>query len=622
MGFDGLTTAAVVRELQAAVGARLTRIHQPRPFELTLGLHLPPGTEAPPDLLLSCHPRHARAHLSQAVRRNPPRPPAFAALLRSRIGGGRIERVRQPGRERVISIDVSARDDLGNPVTYTLVAELMGRNSNVVLLAPASGPDEDPHGAGRRIVDAIRRAGAEQNAYRTVLPGQPYVPPPPPGKLDPLALDPAALSDRLRAADAATPAWQAVLACVDGIGPLAAREVAARAGLEGAPAGDLDKEGARRLAAAAAALWQEVLAGEPRGFLLYDPEGRLADFAPFRPVTWTGQVRAMRSLSAALDTFFALREEEEQVRTLAADLRRALLAARQRTARKAQAQEAELAEVGDPEQLRRFGETLLAHLWQVPRGAAEVTLPDLYDPAAPPVRIALDPDRTPAENAQAYFRRYQKARSARDAIAAQLERSRAALAHLEELAARLEQASSLPDLEAIHRELTAAGHQATGRGAAGGPAKAAPPRPNGASGPLVLRSRDGLEIWVGRSGRQNDELTLRLAAPTDVWLHAQKIPGAHVILRVPPGTEPTERSLEDAAVLAAFFSRARHSANVPVDYTLCRHVRKPPGARPGMVIYERQRTVHVTPDPERHPILRQLPEEAPQSPERPDTASG
>lgn len=621
MGFDGLTTSAVVRELQVAVGARVSRIHQPRPFELTLGLHFPPGAQAPPDLLISCHPRHARAHLSQAVRRNPPRPPAFAALLRSRIGGGRIVGVRQPGRERVVRIDVGARDDLGNPVTYTLVAELMGRHSNVVLLAPAGGPGGDPYGAGRRIVDAIRRAGSERNAYRAVLPGQPYVPPPPPGKLDPLALDPEVLADRLRAADAAAPAWQAVLACVDGIGPLAAREIAARAGLEGAPAGALGAADARRLARAAAALWQEVLGGEPRGFLLYDPEGRLADFAPFRPVTWPGQVRAVRSLSAALDTFFAVREEQEQVRTLAGDLRRALLTARQRAARKAQAQEAELAEVGDPEELRRLGETLMAHLWQVPRGAAEVTLPDLYDPAAPPVRIALDPGRTPAENAQEYFRLYQKARSARDAIAEQLERSRATQGHLEGLAARLGQASSLPDLEAIRQELTASGHL-TPPGT-GGQDRAAPRRRREpAGGPLVLRSRDGLEIWVGRSGRQNDELTLRLAAPTDVWLHAQKIAGAHVVLRVPPGTEPTEQSLEDAAVLAAFFSRARHSANVPVDYTLCRHVRKPPGARPGMVIYERQRTVHVTPDPGRHPILRQLPEEDGQSPARPDTTSG
>ncbi|MCG0238306.1 MAG: NFACT family protein [Firmicutes bacterium] len=608
MGFDATVLAAVVQELDRRLrGGRIHKIYQPTPWELHLLVYA--GREHL-RLLLSCHPQGARLHLTQVVRPNPPHPPTFCMLLRKHLEGGRILAVRQVGRERIAHLEVGALDELGNPVTYTLVAEVMGKHSNLLLLAP-----------GGRIIDAARRATEEQNRYREVLPGLPYVPPPPTGKLDPGAVTGADLGQWLARAGAEAmgrPAWQLVLDAVDGLGPLVAREIAHRAGVGGV-AGDLGPAELDRLAQACRELYALVDSGSFAPTLLLDESGEPKDFAVVEPRHWAGATLPVESVSALLDRFYAAQEERQRTTALRAELRRVLAQELGRVRRKLQAQLEDLRRAEEAEPLRQKGELLMAYLWQVPRGADRVELPNFYDPEQRPVVIELDPALSPAENAQAYFRRYQKARSGLQAIREQVERSQAELRYLEQVEATLAAAASLPELEEIRAELAAEGYLDEGkgparekRGRAGGEPGAAGNRVGeGARGsgqpsrPLVVRSSDGLEIWVGRNNRQNETLTFKLAAPTDLWLHAKEIPGAHVILRLPPGVEPPEASLREAALLAAYFSKARLSANVPVDYTLRRHVRKPPGARPGMVIYDHHRTLHVTPDPEREPFLRQ-----------------
>lgn len=586
MAFDSACLAAVAAEVRATlVGGRVDRVLQPESDVLVLLLY---GRGRNHRLLLSAHPRHARVHLTRAERPNPQHPPAFCMLLRKHLAGARLLSAQQVGRDRILHLGFEGMDELGNPVRLTLVAEVMGKHSNLVLL----GPDG-------RIIDAIRRVSEAVNRYRELLPGLAYVPPPAAAKLDPAPLDAAALQARLAAAGPQA-AWQALLAAVDGLGPLAARDLCLTAGAD--PEGPATAADPAALAAAVAGYAAAVGRGEFSPVLLCDAGGKPVDFAAIAPGRWAGKAVAYESVSALCDAFFSRREEADRFAAQRGALAHLLREEIGRCRRKLALQQEAQARAEGAEAYRRIAELLTAQLHAVPRGAEGADLVDYYDPAGGTLHVQLDPALTPQANAQAYWRRYQKARSGKEQIAAQLAATGEELAYLEQVEAALQEASSLPDLEELRAELTAEGYLAAAqgprrRGAPGQrPAKAAAGgAPGGA--PLVVRSSDGLEIWVGRNNRQNDYLTLRLAAPTDLWLHTQKIPGSHVIVRLPPGSEAPERTLQEAALLAAYHSRARGSSQVPVDYTLRKHVRKPAGARPGMVIYDNQRTLYVTPDP-------------------------
>lgn len=632
MAFDSTVMAAVVAELnQRLLGGRISKIYQPEPDELALICHA--GGENY-RLLLSANPRHARLHLTRIEKRNPPSPPMFCMLMRKYVEGGRITEIAQAGRDRICRIAIRAADELGNPVTYLLVTEVMGKHSNIVLINPQG-----------RIVDAIRRVTEEVNRYRELLPGLPYVPPPPTGKLDPATLTASDLTGAAPAPAGRTsadltgtaptpgtvagtdlpppdpdlPAWQVLLDRVDGLGPLLAREAVFRTGSPAeAPLRSVDPaalaEAVRELVAFAGIrpnCWEGTAPGStvltsPR--LLYATDGRLKDFHVLDIRHWPGPVETgFDSVSACLDAYFGRRAEEEHFRSLRGSLTKLVRDEIARVRKKHRAQQESLATAEAAETYRIQGELITAHLWQISKGMTEVRVENYYDPDGGEIAIPLDPALSPAENAQAYYRRYQKARSGLAAIQEQLAKSAAELAYLEQVEVALEQAESLPDLEEIRRELTAEGYL---KGRAERGAEAGRRRPAGegkeqrAQPPITLRSSDGLEIWVGRNNRQNDYLTLKLAAPQDLWFHTKEIPGSHVILRVPPGKEVPERSIHEAAALAAYHSKARQSSGVPVDYTARKHVRKPGGARPGMVIYDNQKTLWVTPDPALFPILR------------------
>ncbi|HEY8346929.1 MAG TPA: NFACT RNA binding domain-containing protein [Symbiobacteriaceae bacterium] len=580
MAFDSTVMAAVTAELASALtGGRINKIYQPGPDRIVLVIYAHGRNHR---LLISAHPRHARLHLTQMEERNPPAPPTFCMLLRKYVEGGRILQIHQVGRERICHIRIGVIDELGNPAEFVLVAEVMGKHSNIVLLNPQN-----------RIVDAIYRITEEVNRYRELLPGLPYIAPPPTGKIDPEALTSGDLQPRDEEAE--LPAWRLVLDRVDALGPLLAREAVCRAGFDPeAPASAVSPE---RLVDAVRSLFR-VEAYEP--CLLYDPQGKLKDFHVLPLAHWQGRRETgFASVSAAVEAFFGLREEEERLTSLRGALARLLRDETARVRRKLEAQRESLAKAENAETYRLYGELITANLWQLQKGQKEAVVPNYYDPEGRTITIPLDPALTPLENAQAYYRKYQKARSSLSALQEQVARSESELAYLEQVEVALQEARSLPDLEEIRRELAAEGYLSEDRGhrsrsgSRQGEGKEQKPAP-----PLTVRSTDGLEIWIGRNNRQNDYLTLKLAAPHDLWFHAKNIPGSHVILRVPPGRAVPERAIYEAAVLAAYYSKARNSSGVPVDYTLRKYVRKPNGARPGMVVYEQYKTIWVTPDPQ------------------------
>lgn len=586
MAFDGLFLAAMVRELNGSVaGSRVNRIYQPSVYEIVIHLYGPRGNAR---LLLSAHPKNSRVQLTDAERPNPHAPPMFCMILRKHLEGGRLISAEQPGLERVCQLKFAATDELGELSEKVLVAEIMGKHSNITLLDRAG-----------RILDACKRVPHTLNRYREVLPGRMYMDPPAQDKVE-AASDQGELARRLAEADPTRPIWEAVLKNTAGFGPLSSREAVARASLNPETRGELLREeqiSGERVAGAAAELEGTVREGVVEPSLYWSKNGRAAGFSPF-PLSLFGdlQRQTFDTLSELLDRVYEAAEREERLDSVRGNLKRVVSGELERNQRKMALQLKDLEEAGAAESLRLAGELITANIYRIPRGSDRVWLPNYYDPAGTEIEVTLDPRLAPAENAQVYFRRYNRAKSTLTAASEHLARTRSEIAYLEQVDSSLEQAESLAELEEIREELASGGYirkepeRKTG----------APARERETSGPLRFTSSDGIEILVGKNNRQNDLLTLKMARDDDLWLHTKDIAGSHVIVRLPAGPgggDIPDSTLLEAAGLAAYHSRGRQSSQVPVDYTLRRYVRKPPGAKPGMVIYDHHKTVYVTPEP-------------------------
>lgn len=614
MSFDGVLLRAAAREAAASLlGARVERVFQPEPLLITLCCYRR-GEES--TLLVSCHPRFARLHLTAHTPANPPAPPAFCMLLRKHLEGGVVTCVEQAGLERVLRIGVDRRNAEGEAVRAVLIAELTGKHANLVLL----------NGNGV-VLDALRRVPASLSRRREVLPGRAYAAPPAQDKLplsdflrEPerasaaLAARWAAPADPAEAGRTAAPAWRRLVAAIDGPGPVLAREICLRAGLD--PERDAGTTRLGALCAALAGLAADVEGGRFR------PTRAGGAFAAL-PLPALAAARGVPeevfpSPGALLDAVFAPLEAAERLQRERQRLGRAVAAHLARARTRLAAQEEELREVQGAEAYRVQGELIMAHLHLARPGLASLRVTDYHDPEAPQREIPLDPRLGPAANAQLYFKKYARAKRARAVVEEKVRRTREEIAYLESVEAALETALTAPELADVAGELAEAGYLKGAERGRRTPKKKGAPARGGAGAvragggsvpagePLAYRSSDGFPILVGKNNRQNDHLTLRVAAPGDLWLHTRQIPGSHVIVRLAggAGAPPADldalprRTLEEAALLAAYHSKARRSANVPVDYAFRRHVRKPRGARPGMVVYTDHRTLFVTPSEE------------------------
>lgn len=573
MPLDALCLTAVAAELRRSlVGGKIDKLYQPARDQLLLYIR---GQGENVRLLLSAAPGHPRAHLTTLSRENPGTPPMFCMLLRKHLLGGRILSLDQPPMERILDFKLETIDELGDRVERHLILEAMGRSANLILL----------DGAGR-IIDCIRRVeGDLASGRRQVLPGLFYRPPEPPDKRNPLALDGSALRQALsnptgREADSL------LLDTFTGLSPLVARELAFRAGDSG-----------EQLAQELEKLLDAVRREDFTPCVLVR-DGKPVDFS-FRPILQYGpetELQERESFSALLDSFYEEREQSERVRQRGQDLVQAVKRACDRTRRKLVNQEKELAATLDRERKRELGDILTSNLHAMEKGKKLLRTMDYYDPACREVDIPLDPLLTPQQNAAKYYKEYNKAKTAQDVLTVQLEKGRAELAYLESVLENLRLAEGERDLQEIRQELTETGYLRR--------QSKAKERSKKVSGkPMEFRSTAGLRISVGKNNNQNDLLTTKMAYKSDIWLHTQKIHGSHVILWL-EGGEADLQSLTEAAQLAAWFSQGREGSRVPVDYTPVKYVKKPAGARPGMVVYTTYQTALVDPDPELAKRLR------------------
>ncbi|MCL6453039.1 MAG: NFACT family protein [Alicyclobacillus sp.] len=577
---DGLGIRVLAQEWNAwFAGARIDKVHQPTARELVLAVRAPGRSER---ILLSADRQAPRAHGLRGGRpANPTDPPMFCMLVRRRIEGGRIVSVQQPGWERVLQIHVESLDDIGEPAHFALVLEMMGKHSNLIFCAA------DPLGTPLRVLDAVVHVTADMSRVRQVIPGVPYQAPPPQDKVTVSALTVGEVADLL-AGRSERSVLRSFLARVHGVGPELIRETAARVGWDAAPEVWL---------AQLRELFNPAAAGHSTPTVGVNELGYVVAAAPF-PLTFTPRAETASSFDAAVEQLYADAVRRLQNSSAYRELDQAIAAQLDRLRGKRAKLEQEQVDEREIESLRMQGDLLMAFLHQVQKGRRSVTLPNFYD-GDRPCTIALDPALSPTENATRYYKRASKRKRALPVVAAELERTADDIRYLESVLATLEQGD--PSLyPAIRKELERQGFirpkvQAQGRRKGVTAEKRNGRGKDDIGRPDEYRSSDGWRIRVGRNNLQNDRLTLRQSRPDDLWFHVKDAPGSHVVVEV-PSTPVPETTLAEAALLAAYFSKLRTEANVPVDYTAVRHVWKPNGARPGHVLYEGQRTVYATPD--------------------------
>lgn len=561
------------------LGTRVDRVFQPNRDELILAFR---GFSAAYKLLISARANSARVNLTTIPVENPQQPPMLCMLLRKKLQGAKLLEITQPDLERALMLKFDSVNELGDHVELTLAVEIMGRYSNIILV--------DENG---KIIDALKRVDAEMSSERLVLPGLLYRLPPPQDKLSMLTCTVEEIMARIDALPRDMELSKALMSVLQGISPIIAREVENSAGLgHEVYVKSMTPPQRRRTEMYVTTLMETAknVSGTPH--IVIDPQNKPKDFA-FMDIRQYGSamtVSEKKSFSEMLDAFYAERDQIERMRVKSQDLLRLLANHADRLSRKIANQQAELSACAERDTLRIKGDLLSANMYAIQKGETSVKLQNFYDENLAELEIALDPALTPQQNAQKYYKNYRKAKTAEEKLTEQIGLAQTELTYIDSVFESLALAENERDLNEIRAELAEQGYvrRRTGKKNQKQPALSAP---------LKFKTSDGFTVLVGRNNRQNDKLTMKDANNNDIWFHTKNIPGSHTVL-VTDGKAPTETAMEEAAVLAAQHSRAKDSAQVPVDYTQIRYVSKPQGAKPGMVIYVQYKTVYVDPTTE------------------------
>ena len=570
MPLDAISLRAVVEELRPQLlNLRIDKVQQPARDQVILLLR---GNKR---LLLNAGANAPRLQLTELLRDNPAEPPMFCMLLRKHLVGARVAEITQPGLERLVRIELDVTDDFGQPGHRTLVLEAMGRRSNLILLDGEN-----------RVIDCMRRVDAEMSAARQVLPGLFYEQPASTGRLPFLEETAEGLAEKLAQVNPEIQLDRFLLDAYFGISPLLARELSFRAcGETDGRLCNLDEAGRSRFQTAFFAFVNCVKENRFTPIIL-KREGVPFEFSalPVYQYGLAAETETFESFSTLLDSFYEAKERQERVRQRGADLIRTATTARDRVRRKLALQEKDYAATQERDALRLSGDLITANLYRMEHGQSKLVCQNYYDENLAEVMIPLDPLLTPQQNAAKYYKRYTKAKTAEKYLREQMALARRDLAYLESVLQEIQQAETEQDFLDIRGEMSDAGFiRKQGKKVLQRPSK-----------PREFKTSGGFRVLVGRNNRQNDKLTLKDADYRDLWFHVQKLHGSHVILCT-NGGEPGDQDVTEAASLAAYYSQAKDSANVPVDCTQVKYVKKPAGARPGMVIYTTYRTVNVTP---------------------------
>ncbi len=574
MPYDSLVLRAAIDELQSQlINAKINKVHQPDERTVILRYYSKDGNGR---LIICAHPQNGRLHKTKSNPENPAKAPLFVMVLRKWLEGSRITKIEAVEDERIANIYFAAHNDLGDSVELRLVIEIMGKHSNIILV--------DSEGI---ILDGIRRYGSALSRYREVLPGKAYLSPPPIAKMGFVPASEAALAEVLYSSESAIDA--ALQQKLKGISPILAKNIPLWAGIS--PDISCDSLGSYEISC----LYQQLQRlNQARQNQAYQPtllleKGRIKDYYAWDLPGWDEtKKQACASINEAIDAFFIEKEQEQAFAKRQNIIAKSLRQHKNRLQKKIRIEEADLANCEAAAKYKDAGDLLSANLYYLQKGMASIELPSFFAENEL-ITIALDPAKSPQENIKHYYKRYSKAKNARQLIEEQLERNVQELDYLLSIEQSLEDSLEMADLDIIESEAARAGfyqHKSPAKKKNAPDATQLPPR--------KYLSEDGFTILIGRNNKQNDRLSLKTAHGDDIWLHTQKIPGAHTLIvangrKIPPDT------IAEAAAYAAWFSKARQSGKTAVDYTFAKNIHKPNGSVPGYVIYGGQETIYTEP---------------------------
>ena len=573
MALDGTFLLAVKQELEPLVGGRIEKIYQPSKEEIVLGIRTRTGSTK---LLICVNAASARIHATAKPIENPKVPPMFCMLLRKRLGSGKLLSVRQDGLERILFLDFETVNELGDVVTITLATEIMGKYSNLIII-----------GQDGRIIDSLKRVDDAMSRERLVLPNMTYTAPPREERLNFLIASDDDMRERIKGCVGKSAA-KCLISVFEGISPILAREWIFRAcNGRDITSEDFDDVTVDRMIAEIKKTRDEFFGGDRHYTLVTEPDGTLKDFCFTDIRQYGGLMKTLPCETACetLDRFYSERDRAARMKQRYQDLFRLLGNTYDRILRRTENQKIELKESEEREELKLRGDLISANLYTLKKGMTEFTCVNFYDENGGEITVKLDPMLTPSQNMQKYYAGYRKADNAEKRLKILIAKGEEELKYIASVSDALSRAVTENDVNELRAELAEQGYIRAQKG------KQKPPKP---APPLEFHSPDGFTVLVGRNNKQNDILTLKTAEKTDIWLHTKDITGSHVIIRA-EGKEVPDTTILYAARLAAAHSSAKSSAQVPVDYVPAKFVKKPAGAKPGMVIFTNNRTLYVKP---------------------------
>jgi len=569
MPFDGLVLKAVEGELKEKIlNGRIDKIYQPEKDSLLFVIR---SNNRNFKLYITANPSFPRLHLTDFEKENPKTPPPFCMLLRKHLTSGKIIEIKQEGLDRILKLDIETYDEIGDLSIKTLIIEIMGKHSNVILITNEG-----------IIIDAIKRVGSEINRYREILPGIPYVPPPQPDKSSLLELD-ASLMEKIR--NSKQKISKCIMENLMGISPIIAEEICTRANIDSSKPGEkLSKEEFERLYMVLKELSNTLKDKKFYPNIIKDQNGNFVDFSCIDITLYEGlEKETFKEINKTIDVYYHRKEELNRISQIKSDLKKVINSSIEKISKKLEAQVEEFNSVLEYEKYRLYGDLILMNMHLISNGDEFLECINYEDNKV--IKLPLDKNLSPAQNAQKYYKLYQKSKNTFLNLEAQIEKNKEELNYLEEVLNSIEISENQEELEEIREELVRQGYLKE---------KNLQKIKTSKSMPHVFTSSDGFEIYVGKNNTQNDFLTLKMASDDDIWLHTKNIPGSHVIIKTNKKRVP-ESTLMEASILAAFFSKAKNSSNIPVDYTFKKFVKKPKGTKPGMVIYHNYKTIYVTP---------------------------
>ena len=571
MAFDGITVASLQFELkQALEGGRISKIAQPEADELLLTVK---GKDANYRLFISASASLPLLYLTQANKPSPLTAPGFCMLLRKHIGGGRITAIKQPGLERILCFHIEHLDEMGDLCHKKLIVELMGKHSNIIFC------DEND-----RIIDSIKHVSANMSSVREVLPGRTWFIPDTQSKEDPCTITQEAFIHHIQSKP--VPLSKAVYQSLTGISPILAEELCYRAGLDSfRPSGAYTEDELAGLYMQLSAFMLAVQKGVFAPQIIYEKH-EPKDYTCFPYQIFLGyEAKTFTTVSEVLEQYYAEKNIVTRMRQKSADLRKTVQSTLERNQRKLILQQKQMKDTDKMEKYRIYGELIHTYGYTVPEGARSFEALNYYTNEN--VTVPLDPQLTPAENAKKYFDRYGKLKRTREALTTLLKETKDEIEHLDTILMSMDFAMTEADLSQIRQELYTSGYIKKH----GGKHK----KERFTSRPFHYVSSDGYDIYVGKNNIQNEELTFKVATGNDWWFHAKGQPGSHVIVKS-RNEELPDRTFEEAAMLAAWYSKGRTAPKVDVDYIQKKHVKKVNGANPGFVIYHTNYSMTIAPD--------------------------